>query len=473
VPTPWRQLPLDADWYPSAAEFSLNRGTAAAENLYVDETGGHAKLPELTRTTTVSDGTLPHLRAWPGGLLAVTAGGNTYSVDPGGRASKKGGTDHIILAGGGGRPSFAPTDEHVLIATGGEIGRYDGRTTSRLSTQAPIASHVGWVRGVALALEAGSGAIWYSMPGLYDQWSNLDTFTADEKPDTSIAMAVTDAGSIVVMGRESIEVFDISPDPTQPFYRTATLPGGLISPDAWCEAGDDLWAVTGSEANGRQVVTMTASGLKPVSEQIQAVLDSVRDWDGSWMGHIAARGQRLVVLQVPSIKTTFLYDRRKKKWTSAHGWQADHPILWAARSLANARFGCFAGGDGGAIYRVDDGSSTSLPAKMRWRSAPYPASSILKGAEFVEVDDLRLRVVRPGVGEDGGSIRLRARWTDNEADWLDWYEMPFGRQEEDAGGAWLHYGSLGSGEALQIEYETFARGPVRVPRLEVRAQAHG
>lgn len=470
MPTPWRQLPLDADYYPGAAEFSLNRGTAVAENLYVDETGGHAKLPELTPHTTLSDRTTAHLRAWSGGLLAVTSGGSTYSVDVDGDTTKKGG---IILAGGGGRPSFALTDEHVLIASGGEIGRYDGSRVHRLSTLAPAATHVGWTRGIALALEQGSGAIWYTPPGFYDQWSNLDTFTADEKPDASIAMTVTDAGDIVVMGRESIEIFDLSPDPTAPFYRRTSLPGGLISPDAWCEAGDDLWITTGSEANGRQVGTATAAGLKPVSGPIQAVLDAVKDWDGSWMGHIAARGQRLVVLQVPSIEATFVYDRIKKKWTTGYGWKNDHPILWAARSLANADFGCFAGGELGAIYRVDDGSSKSLPARMRWRSAPYPASSILPGAEFVEVDDLRLRVVRPPVGETGGSIRLRARWTDNEADWLDWYEIPFTRQEEDAGGAWLHYGSLGSGEALQIEYETFARGPVRIPRLEVRAQAHG
>ena len=71
-------------------------------------------------------------------------------------------------------------------------------------------------------------------------------------------------------------------------------------------------------------------------------------------------------------------------------------------------------------------------------------------------------------------IRARARCGDDDADWLEWTEMPLGRDAEGgSGGAWLHYGALGSGESVQIEVETMAPGPVRVARAEVRATAHG
>lgn len=392
----WAKIDFRGGFFANASEEVIGRGMAAAENCYLNAAGAHSRFPGLETFADVN-GTRTYLYPWQGDLIAVTDAGSVYRIGDGGMATNVTGA----AVAGGRRVIFDKTESDLLMAAGGPIIRLSAAHTQILSEDAPDSTHVCFIAGYVIAIEANSGRFWYSDPGAYRTWNDLSVFTAEAKSDDVLAAVVSPFEELLLAGEDSIEQFRTLANGDRPFYRSIVTGDGIAFPYTMLS---DTFGVYGVNKR-REFVRFTRNVSQDQGEDIGLLLQAVDDWTDAWVALVPAHGQKWIVLQIPFATNpygtkglTLLLDYRAKRWSSLYGWDADLalPTRWPGWSYASQWGRHFVGVPGGvAELKSTVFDQLGQPQRMLIRTGHI--------ADFntSRIDGLQVRIKR-GVGAQGG-----------------------------------------------------------------------
>ena len=463
----WVPLPIYAPVYTNVDETALRNGQAALENGFVTEARGHSRFPGLKLWATLPTGGRVYPTKWRGDLLCTTSLGRVYLC----------GQDRTIqdvtgvLVTGGERPTFAATDEQVMIAAGGPIVTLREAATTLLSDDAPETTHVGYIDAYAMAIEPGSARFRYSDAGLYSSWPGLNTETANAQSDALVAMLVNDFAEVLLCGPLSIEQWERNTGGTsRAFFRRWTVPTGLYSPYAIARADNAVFLVN----KQREIARVSGQLAAPISRPIQLTLEEIDDWSGAWMAPADIGGQRFIILQMPEATNaygargvTIAYDYAQKRYSFLYGFDEAEgvPSRWYGWGIEAQWTQTFVGGDDGRIYTFDADTfaQDAGPMHMLGRTGHFDLGY------RAQVNDLRIRMRRGQDTTGTGVIQVRVN-RDNRG-WLKWLSFPIGA----AGDRHMHIrtGPLGTANAWQFEYRVIDAMPIEIVEMAIRPERVG
>lgn len=457
----WKELPIKARWFGNIDESALTRSQAALENAFINEAGGHTRLPGLRTFATLADKGRVYLHEWREDLYAATAGGRLYRLDRQMRVSDVTG----VPVSGGGRVTFAESDDYLLMAAGGSIIQFDGKTTAVLSDEAPETTHIAYIDSFILAIERDTQRFWHCEQSKPKVWNDADVFSADSSPDVLVAMLVTPFREVMLAGEDSVEQFERLATGEVPFFRRWGIGEGVYAPHTMCFADNGCWALN----KAREFVKWSGQLSQPQSEDIGQTLIGVEDWTDAWAAPVQLLGQRFVLLQIPRARTpyegvlglTLLYDMRQTQWTTLYGWDTEggRPARWPGWSVCEVWGRTFVGGEG-VVYEAPKGhhSYDGVPQRMLCRTARY--------TDFcpARIDDMRV-TIRRGTGSYAGAAEFRIRARRNGRQWGRWVTRSLGKSGETD--AVVHFGGFGAADSFQFEWEVTDDVPVDVLKIEV------
>lgn len=456
----WTPIEIGTKLFQNVEEIELRSAFAAIENAFINEAGNHIRFPGLSVFANIpgSDPVYMHQHTGTGDVYAVS-GGRVY------RVNRDGTFEDLTIAPlrGAFRPVFTQTIDELIIASGGDIIRCDGKKTQILSKDAPEATHVAYIDSILLANEKDSGRFAHASFGDSRTWDPLDVFSADSKPDHVTALIVTPYRELLVAGPSSVEQYSRLEGST-PFYRRWTVDEGIVAPYSMVFEDGAVFCVN-SKA---EFVRLSLQNSEPVSGDIARVLSQITDqeWQTAWAQRFEINGQRFIVLQIPDATNpydakglTFLFDIRRRRWSTLYGWDRDLalPAAYPVISICEAYDKVLCGGNG-VIYEMtpDAFMNASVPQRMLGRTAHY-------GQSPVEITDTRMKIVR-GVGTYTKEPRIRLRCKLDNHTWSNWSERGLGlkgsRTER------ICFGGFGIGEHAQFEWEILGDCPVTVMGLE-------
>lgn len=473
--TPWRDIPLPTKLFLNVPEEDLTRAHAAIENAFINEANGQSRFPGLTEVCDLpNDNGRVYLHEWRGSLVAGTSNGNLFRVDR--NHTPENVTD--VPISGDKRIVFARTTNELVMAAGGPLIRYDGaRKTEVLAEEAPDSSFVAFIDNYLVAIEEKTGRFRHCEPGDFRNWPALDVFTADAVPDIVHGIIATPFRELLICGPESTEQFERLANANAPFFRRWGVAEGVLAPGTITFADDAAWWLN----QHREFVRVSGQSSEPRSDDLGLVLEGVGDDElvDAWAGgypfkplHIA--GQKFILLQFPNALNpyetkglTFIYDYRKKKWTTLYGWDAELglPARWPGWSHWSIYGNVYVGGEG-KIYRLDKTSFTNGGTLQRMLGRTAHFSDLGE----IRIDNLRLRLKRgAGTNATEGTISLRAK-RDNK-NWTSWKRKGLGRAGQNE--MFVEFGNFGCGHTWQFEWFVTDNIPVEVQLLQVQATPLG
>lgn len=460
-------IPLAAKWFTNVEASSLTRASETMENAFISENGGLSRLPGLETFATLpaSTNARVYLWDWRDSLIAATSRGRLFTVTRSGAVTDVTG----VPFSGGMRPTFAETDDELLIAAGGPILKFSGISTAVLSTDAPDTTHVGYVDGYTLAIEPRSGRFYHSQPGQSGTWEALDVFTAEGRPDDLNALFISDYRELLLTGEKSVEQFERLPNGDRPFFRRWASGETVGAPYTIVGVDQGVWFV-----NGRQeFVRLSGQTGQPRSDDIQRDLSKIDDWKDAWAAEFPVAGQKFIILQIPNATNayqtkgiTLVHDIRTNRWSSLYGWSRTTglPERWPGWSVRRRWGRTFVGGEG-VIYEAKDTVhvNASLPQRFLWRSGHLEARTI-SGGYALRIDDVRLRLRRGETADNDFRPKLSLRVRRNNGPWSKWVEKTAGA----AGEREMHvrFGSFGIAEAMQFEIAMSDAGPCDIVSMQ-------
>lgn len=399
----WKELDLAAGVLQNAPEEALKGQTASFENAFITEAKSWSRFPGLKTFCTTGQGRV-YLFPYRGNLMASTSQGRLSRINEQGTATDV--TEFSIS--GGGRTTFAETDDGLLMAAGGPITRYQGSKTERLSEEAPDATHVATLSGYVVAIAPRSGQFSHTAVGQYTIWNPLDVFSAEGKPDQLNALLVNAAGQLLASGPQSIETYEPSAGGVNPFFRRAVSTTGVYAPFTLTDHESGSYALT-----QRFEVSLVGSGATSKSGAVQLAINKIGQpggggWKDAWAQAVQIAGHDFLIVQAPNAMTpyetegmTFAYDITLNRWFFLYGWDTElgRPTRWPGWSFASMWGRTFVGGDG-VVYELskDYLDNDGLPLRPLWRSGHIDI-----GTELMRIDDFRMRVKR-GVGSNDDTI---------------------------------------------------------------------
>lgn len=457
----WVHLPLDEPLNRNADAASLHRAIVRMENCYLNDAGGHTKFPGFVEFARVGEGPV-YLAEWRGDMIAVSARGRVY------RVSSKGAVEDVtgLAVQGPNRPTFARTDNELVIAAGGPMVRFAGRTTELLSQEAPETTHVAYLSGYLVAIEPGTTRWRYSKQGSFTEWPALNVLSAEELPDPLTAATVTPYSELMLAGPESVEQWEPIGDPDQPFGRRWTAADGVIAPYSLFANKEGTWGINPDN----EFVSFSGQASQSTSAPIQRVLDQISDWRDAWTAELYTDGQKWLLFQAPHAPNdygltgrTFIYDIRKNAWAELFGWDAAAglPRNWPGYSHLGIWGEHYIGGDG-VIYRLDRAAHDLAGETMRVMSR---TSHYRNQGHPVRVDNLRVQLKR-GVGATNADREpmFSIRWRRDQGAWSPWVRKKLGL----AGNRFpiFEYGQLGTADTWQFEWAVTDEAEVEVTKIE-------
>lgn len=454
----WRQLSI-GKWFGNVSESCLSRASAALENAFLNESGGITGFWGLREFVRLPSGGRVYLNDWKdqnGDLMAATGHGRVFRIDQKATATD---VTRVPLSGGH-RPTFAKTDDELLIAAGGPILAYAGKETQPLSDDAPDSTHVGYIDGYTVAIEPGSGRFWHTAPGVSKSWDPLDVFTAEGKPDDLNALIVTPFRELLLCGQDSVEQFEPLTGGDRPFARRWATGEGIYAPYTLI---NDVDAGTWGVNKKREFVRMSGQSSRPVSDDVGRVLacdedGNPLDWTDAWGAPLLAFGQKFLLLQLPEAITpygtkglTLLYDYRAGRWNSLYGWDDRRgvPARWPGWSVHSVWGRTFVGGEG-VIYELDRTAHdlAGMPQRVLLRTAHYPAMQF--GGKAVRIDNLRVRLKRGGAAQNSPRAQCSVRMIKDGRRPTKWARRSLGRAGET--NFFVEFGAFGECESFQLEF---------------------
>jgi hypothetical protein len=465
----WIPLALDKPWFANTDPDALIGYLSAMENGFLNELGQHSRFPGLIERATFADNGRVYLHELDGDLVAATSKGQVYRVDSAYRVSNV--TD--VPVSGGRRVIMAPTDREMLFAAGGPIVRLRQGKTELLSSAAPLATHVGWIDGITIAIEVNSGRFYHSPPGEPETWDPLDTFAADGNPDNINSLLITSFRELLLGGQNSIEQFERLLTGEVPFFRRWSIGDGVKFPYCQIFADNAMWTIS----KLTELVRFSGQQSVAVSGPIGRLLESIDDWTDAWIGgypdsplHIL--GQKFILLQAPqatneygSKGVTILYDYRNKRFQTLYGWDATtmRPNRWPGWSHWRIWDKTFVGGEG-KLYELSPDSYRNGDALQRW----LIRTGHIADRSPLQIMDFRLRLKR-GHANAGDVIQVRC--ARDGRPFGPWISRPLGRAGERQ--PYLHFGGFGNGSSFMWEISSSSDCPIELIGAEVKVMAVG
>lgn len=463
----WKPVDLSAKLFQNIDPAALRKSSAALENCFINEAGGHSRFPGLKAFVTLAGNSPTYLygRKLPIGDMFAVSNSRVYRIDREGNFTDVTG----VPVSGGRRVMFAETDDELVMAAGAEIIRFAGDLTEILSPDAPLSTHVDYIDGYLLAVEVHSGRFQNSTPPHFRTWDPLDTFSADGKPDELNALLVTPYREVIATGTDSVEQFERLPSGSVPFFRRWSAGEGILAPYTLCAVDQGTYAV-----NERyEFVRFTGQSSEPRGDDdIQLTLEKADDWTDAWAVPMQIKGQKFILLQIPNATNAYgtkgitcLYDYRQKKWYNLYGFANGVPTKWPGCSYLEIWGRRFVGAEG-RIYEFDTDVYTNVGQVQRvlGRTAPMDAW----GPCFV--DNVRMRVKR-GVGtssdEDDEPPKIAFRAIRDGGRATKWKYKSLGRPGDDYNT--IQFGAMGHAESTW-QFEWFVTDPVNVEIVKLEAE---
>lgn len=458
----WAPVPIQAPVMTNVDETALRQGNAALENGFITEAGNLTRFRGLNNFTALSSGHV-YLDSWRGDMIAVTSGGLTYRIDQNGIAEDV--TNAAVS--GGRRPTFAHTDNELLMAAGGPIIRFAGAKTSILSDQAPISTHVGYVDGFVVALEERSGRFWFADGttdgGNFAVWDPLNVFSASGKPEDILSLFVTPFNELLLCSDISSEQFEQSPQADLPFFRRWLAGEGIKAPGLITFEDNAAWLV-----NQKSEFIRLNGQLGTVSSfPVQQTLERIDNWQDAWAVRMPIDGQRFILLQMPHATNaygtegvTLLFDVRSSRWGTLYAWDPvqSSQVRWPGWSYLRLWDRHFVGGDGAVLELVDDARQIlgqPMPTLLR-------TGHIDAGGSLFRIDAMQVRMKR-GTALAGQAL-LSIRLNKDNKGFGRWKQVEIGRP----GDFVMHkqLGAFGTCYSVQFEIRLTDAVPLELVALE-------
>lgn len=335
------------------------------------------------------------------------------------------------------RPTFVSGNDHVYIAGGGRIQRWNPATVyAELVSASPNTTHIATLGGFLIANDVSNPSqyLWSEIgEGAWTSWPAANGSTSDARPDPIIAI-YDNTTELFVWGTESVQVYAIGSDPTLPFDRVAATSTGLKAPYACVLLGEEFAVLDSTDqlsmTNGRTFV--------PFGDAIKGDLRSLMTFDDCF-GWLEERGQwSFVVWRFPTETRTFVYDVNAKKFHERKYYlapfQSDWPVTayckWDARGYH--LFGSSLAAAG--LMRFDEDSRQDL-------SGPLVCERVEGWQDFGNGNRKRSTRVRATfrrgtatLGATPGALEVRVQ--DTGKTWTPWVQMSCGvpsdyEQEQD------------------------------------------
>ena len=458
----WQPIPISEKLFTNISEQALTKASAAIENAFINEAGGHTRFPGLVDRHTFPYSDDVYLSSWREDLVAVVAG-QMYRIDQNLAATNVTG----VPISGGRRVTFSGTETELVMAAGSDIVLFDGELTKLLSEDAPQSTHVAYVEGYVLAALTDTNSFEHTAANDARSWSPLDIFAANVKPDNVNALIVSPYGELLVCGKESVEQYERLQTGTTPFFRRWTAGEGLLAPYTLIAHKDGNWGVN----NKYEFVRFTGQSSQSGSDDIGRSLEKVDDWSEAWATQMNLSGQKFILLQIPNATNvygskgiTMVYDYRQKKWFSLYGWDANTgiPQRWPGWSYMPMWGRHFVGSRDGRLLELSDEAFSNMGATQRMLGR---TAHLSKFGE-VEITNVRMRVKRGVVGSNDAEPFINLRCLRDNNKWTRWIRRGLGKAGDRAMN--IDFGPMGECHAFQFEW--FVTDECSVEIVELQAQ---
>lgn len=462
----WRDVPFAEKLFTNVKEAVLTKASAALENCFINEAGGHSRFPGLTQRIELGGAARVYLSEWQGDLMAES-GGRLHRINRSLTAEDITG----VPVSGGRRTIFAEGDGELLMAAGGPIVRFAGAQTEVLSADAPEATHVGYLDGYVLANEKDSGRFQHSAANDSKTWDPLDVFAANGNPDNVTSLAVTPYRELLVCGVKSVEQYERLPTGDIPFFRRWAVGEGIFAPYTLVADKDGNWGVN----DKYEFVRFTGQTSQSVGDDLGLTFEGVDDWTDAWAVQMNLRGQKFILLQIPRATNVYgtqgitaLHDYRQGKWYSLYGWDdaLALPARWPGWSYQQIWGRHFVGGEG-KIYELDASVFQNAGKVQRMMGRTAHVDSFGE----VSIDNVRMRVKRGVVGPNADIPVLSLRCLKDNRTWTRWVRKSLGRSGDTD--MFIEFGPMGQCSTMQFEWEITDQCEVEAVKLQVQLSPLG
>lgn len=276
------------------------------------------RAPGLQLRVVLGDGPIRGL--WQYGKYGYAVSGNSLY-----RINRDWTADNLGYIGGSGPVSMADNGTQLFIACNGPSYIYNAGTgilQKIRDVDFPGAVTVGYLDGYFVFNEPDSQRIWVT--SLYDgtQIDPLDFASAEGSPDGVVGLIV-DHREVWVFGTNSVEVWYDAGNADFPLQRIqgAFNEIGCIAPYSIAKLDNGLFWL-GQDARGRGIV-YRANGYTGQRISTHAIEWQIQQYDNlqDATGYTYQQdGHSFYVLNLPSAKTTWVYDVATQAWHERANW---------------------------------------------------------------------------------------------------------------------------------------------------------
>lgn len=454
----WTEIPISDKLFLNVDETTLSVTLSGLENAFITEAGAHTRFPGLKPFVDIGTNEILYPTTWRGNLMASTSQGRLLEIDRNGTYRDR----TKVPISGGGRPTFAETDDSLLAAAGGPIIQFAGKETEILSEDAPETTHVGYIDGYVVAIETRSNRFFHSNVGAFRTWDPLDVFAANANPDDLTALIVTPFGELILFGERSIEQFEPLASGTTPFARRWRVSEGIHARYTPVFTDNAVWAVS----QDLEMTRYSGQTSNVASDDIQRVLHTIDDWTGAWAEDLNIKGKPFIILQVPNATTvygnkgyTFVLDTKAGMWTLLYGSldENGNPTIWPGSSIAQQWQKTYVGGVG-KIWELDAATfqNDSQSQRVIGRTAHV-------GDYELRADNVRMKIKR-GVGSNTVDPKIMLRCKRDNGVWSKWKVKGLGKAGH--GLMDIEFGGYGCAHDFQFEWACTDNCQFELARLE-------
>lgn len=317
------------------------------------------------------------------------------------------------------RPTFAETASMVIVAGGGAPQKWTGAGLSaRLGGSPSNATHVAALGSrIVLNQYAPGGLFFWSALGDPESWPTSNYQEAEARPDPVQALH-DNARELWVFGKETVQIFAVSPDPLFPYATTITLNTGMGAPYSGIQT-DDGYAWLDDRRR-----FLSGKGADVLSAGIAKTLSGLTTVSDCWGFRARIDAYDLLVWVFPTEGKAFAYESGGKRWSHWRGYSAgDYAALpvgaYAYWSEQNIHLVGDTGGSG--VAKLDTTAGSDLGAVLK---AEVQTGAIDQGSPNRKHCQRVTYTIRRGQGASNASFEVRHR--NDLGAWSDWRQHTLG-----------------------------------------------
>lgn len=360
-----------------------------------------------------------------------------------------------------GRCHLAEDGISMVITDGEYMYHFDGESFTTLSIPFPHPTGVVFHEGHFLAIEGGTGKVYYS--GKFDgsSWEALDFFTAEDKSDNVLALA--SSTSLMLLGEYTTQPY-LHRQAAAPFYpyQQGRLYYGIIGDTVEVIAGNVVWLGRTKEGRATLIVHNGSSVQRDVVNPwlIQEIsrLDTIED---AFSNTITWEGERWYILTFPTERRTFVINQLGSAfewgdWRALDNKFVEHPMV-DAQYFEHTNF-----------FFDDDGELQELSKNVH-ANGTLPRISGGRSSVYEETGQriyIPLWEVHSSVGQGGATMQLR--WSrDGGMTWTSW--IPYDMGDEGEWDKRIRAHRLGAGYQFVLEWRVSDEVDFRMTRNVLQA----